>query len=153
GRVKDDLVAVKRQVGDDTALLEVPETVLKAVREGPLAYLDKALPKFEDGFPVDKNVTKLVIERGTTYEIVKETKDKQDTWKIKKPTEQDGRNADPQAVGAILGALNRLTALKLVSDKPGDELLRSYGLKPPQTKVTVTVTKDGKDTAYEYEFG
>jgi hypothetical protein len=153
GREKGELVAVKRQVGDEVMLAQVPLSVLKAVREGPLAYLDKTLPKFEDAFPIDKNVTKVVIDRGTTYEIVKETKDGKDTWKIKKPTELDGRNADPQAITAILGGLNRLTALKLISEKPGDELLRLYGLKPPQTKVTLTLTKDGKDTTYEYEFG
>src|SRR5262249_17705720 len=70
GAVKDELVAVKRQVGDDTTLLQVPVTVLEAVRQGPLAYLDKTLPKFEDAIPIDKNVSKVVIERGgKTYEI------------------------------------------------------------------------------------
>jgi hypothetical protein len=156
GRVDSNLVAVKREAGGETTLLKVPASVLELVQKGPLAYTERTLPKFNEGDP-SQDVTKLVLTRGgVTTEITRDTKaaSPAEAWKIDKPANLAGRLADYAAVDAILRVLNGLRATKLVSDKPEPEVVdREFGLKTPATKATVTLTKDGKTTTYDYEFG
>jgi Domain of unknown function (DUF4340) len=155
-----ELVAVKREVKRkdgqyDVTLVRVPKPVLDKAKEGPLAYLDKTLSHFtEQGMMPWPGVTKLVIQRGgQTIELARE-KDEQ-PWKIVKPTELAGRDAEPSKVENVLATLNRLIAVRLVTEKAKDdvELDRDYGLKTPQAKVEITVTKDGKPVTSTYDFG
>ncbi len=156
GAVQDNLVAVKREAGGETAILKVPASVLEQVRNGPVAYLDRVLPKFNEADPTH-DVTKLVIVRnGVTTELTKDPKASSPAvaWKLDKPADLAGRTADVAAVDGILRTLNNLRAVKLVSEKPEAEVVdREFGLKTPATKATVTLTKDGKATTYEYDFG
>ena len=55
-----DIVYVRREAGDEKALVAAPVNILDKVLQKPLAYLDRTLPSF----PVDGDVTKLIIERG-----------------------------------------------------------------------------------------
>jgi hypothetical protein len=93
----------------------------------------------------------LVIERGgTTTEVAREKPDA--PWKIIKPEPKD-RTADSFAVEDILRDLNSLRAESLVTEKATEAKLGEYGLRPPETKVTITLTKDGKPQTFEYDFG
>lgn len=156
GGVADNLVAVKREAGGETTLLKVPANILDRVKSGALAYTDKVLPKFND-FDASKDVTKLVLVRGgVTTELTHDPKASATagSWKFDKPAELAGRTADAPAVDSVLRALNNLRAAKLVSEKPDPQVFdREFGLKTPTTKATVTVTKDGKSTSYDYDFG
>jgi hypothetical protein len=155
--VQDKLVAVKREAGDDTALLRVPEHVLDRLKEGALAYMDKELPRFNTLDPAE-NVTKLTLVRGgVTTEVTRDAKapaGSPPAWKITKPEAQAGRAADPRAVEDILRTLNNLRPTRLVAEKPDPAVLeKDYGLKAPALKAVVTLTKDGKETNWEYDFG
>jgi len=149
-------VVVKREAeGEKPALLRVPVVVYERVTEGPLAYMDKTLPQFNPvalGDP-GKDVTKLVYEQGgTTTEITREKPEA--PWKIVKPADLAGRDADPLTVSRLLHTLNNLRAVKLVTEQTSKEDLdRKYGLATPAARAVVTVTKDGKPTTYEFDFG
>jgi Domain of unknown function (DUF4340) len=151
-------VVVKREAeGEKPALLRVPVVVYERVTEGPLAYMDKTLPQFNPAAlgrsDPDKDVTKLVYEQGgTTTEVTREKPDAK--WKIVKPADLAGRDADPLTVSSLLNTLNNLRAVKLVTEQASKEDLdRKYGLTTPAARAVVTVTKDGKPTTYEFDFG
>jgi hypothetical protein len=152
------LVAVKREVrrkdGWDVTLVKIAETALDEARKGPLAYMDRTLERFSDsGLPPWKGVTKVVIQRGNT--AVEAAREKDDApWKIVRPTEQAGRNAETGKIDDLLRSMNRLTAQQLAAEKATDEELdKKYGLKAPQARVEITVKKDDKPVTYAYEFG
>jgi hypothetical protein len=154
-------VAVLRKKADDKegTLVMVPESVLDLVKQGPLAYLDKALRQYAPGsFEAAKDVMKLELDRGgKKYVIVKDEAGKEkggSGWKIESPADLAGRSADPQAIDGILNTLNRLQAQKLVAEKADSaQLEKEYGLKPPAVKAVVTLKQDGKEKSYEYDFG
>jgi hypothetical protein len=156
GNVSENLVAVKREAGGETMLLKVPAAVLDRVKNGPLTYMDRTLPKFNELDP-SQDVTKLVVVRnGVTTELTLDTKAASPAvaWKFDKPADLAGRTADALAVETIVRTLNNLRAVKLVSEKADPEVFdREFGLKTPTTKAVVTLTKDGKATTYEYDFG
>jgi hypothetical protein len=148
--------AVERKRDGETAgtLVMVPEGLLDLLKRGPLEYLDKELPQFSPGsFDATQNVTKVELDRdGTTYVLAR--KKGAEGWTFEKPADMAGRSAGPEAVRGILNALNRLRATKLVAEKAGPATLdKDYGLSKPVLKAVVTVSKDGKDTAHEYDFG
>jgi hypothetical protein len=149
-------VAVERKRDGEAAgtLVMVPEGLLDMLKKGPLEYLDKELPQFSPGaIDAAPNVTKLELDRdGTTCVLAR--KKGAPGWTFEKPADMAGRSADPQAVDGVLNTLNRLRAVKLVSEKAGPATLdKDYGLSRPAVKAVVTVSKDGKDTAHEYDFG
>jgi hypothetical protein len=148
-------VVVERVRGDEKegTLVRVPEVLLDMVKKGPLAYLDKTLPRFNPTAPAGKDVTRLVLERGgTTYQIGRGKEGA--PWKFDLPKDLAGRKADPQKVEGILNYLNDLQAHKLVAEKADAAALdKEYNLRAPPVKAVVTVTRDGKPTAYEYAFG
>jgi Domain of unknown function (DUF4340) len=156
GNVDSNLVAVKRESGGETSLMKVPVSILDNVKNGPLFYADRTLPKFNAADPLE-DVTKLVIVRnGGTTELTKDAKAASPAvaWKIDKPAALAGRTADANAVDTIIRVLDSLRAVKLVTETAEPEVVdREFGLKTPSMKATVTVTKDGKATDYEYEFG
>lgn len=156
GKVENNLVTVQREIGDEKILVMVPSHFLERVKDGPLAYLDRALPKFNELNPA-LNVTKLTLMRsGVTTEITKDAKvaAPDQAWKFDKPADLAGRTADTRAVETILSTLNGLTTPKFVSDKADAEIVdKEFGLKTPNLKATITVSKGDKPTAYDYEFG
>jgi peroxiredoxin len=158
GKREDGLVAVERLMAGDSepSIVKVPDVLLDRVKDGPLAYYDKSLPQFNPGsFFGDENVSKLVLQRGNdTFEISREGGKADAAWKFVKPEALAGRSADATSVKEILTSLNRLRAKRLVADKPSaDALDKEYGLKSPSLKAVVTLTKDGKDSEFTYEFG
>jgi hypothetical protein len=152
-------VAVERKRDGEAAgtLVMVPEGLLDMLKKGPLELLDKDLPQFSPGaIDAASNVTKLELDRdGTTYVLArKKGATGAAAWTFEKPADMAGRSADPMVVDNILNTLNRLRAVKLVSEKAGPATLdKDYGLAKPGVKAVVTVSKDGKDTAWEYDFG
>jgi hypothetical protein len=97
-------------------------------------------------------VTKVEIQRGgTKTEVSREKPDA--PWKIVKPDDQAGRTAESLAVENVLRELNNLRAEKLVTEKADEKQLGDFGLRPPQSKVVITLTKDGKPQTFEYDFG
>ena len=101
-------------------------------------------PFVEGGLPPWPGVTKVIIQRGKT--TIEATRDKDDApWKIVEPTDMKGRNADTKKIDDLLFRINKLTAQRLVDDKPKDDDVQgTYGVKSPAAKVEVTMTKDGK---------
>jgi hypothetical protein len=150
------LVAVKREVhpkdGDPVVtLVKITETALDEVRKGPMAYMDRTLERFTDsGLPPWKGVTKVVIRHGD--KVVEAARDKDDApWKIVKPEDRAGREAEKAKVEDLLGTINRLSAQQLVEEKAkDDDLDKKYGLKAPQARVEITVKKDDKPVTYDF---
>lgn len=154
-RVSGQVAVERKREGEATGtLVLVPEGLLDLVRRPPLEYLDKELPQFSPGsIDATQNVTKLELDRdGTSYVLAR--KKGSEGWTFDKPADMAGRSADSNAVRDILNTLNRLRAAKLVSEKASPAALeKDYGLAKPALKAVVTVTKDGKDTTHEYDFG
>jgi hypothetical protein len=154
-RVSGQVAVERKREGEKTGtLVMVPEGLLDMLKKGPLEYLDKELPQFSPGsFDATPNVTKLELDRdGTTYVLSR--KKGATGWTFEKPAGMAGRSADQRAVDNVLNKLNRLRAVKLVSEKAGPVTLdKDYGLSKPTLKAVVTVNKDGKDTTFEYAFG
>jgi hypothetical protein len=154
-RVSGQVAVERKREGEATGtLVMVPEGLLDLVKKAPLEYLDKELPQFSPGsIDATQSVTKLELDRdGTTYVIAR--KKGAEGWTFDKPADMAGRSADPNAVRDVLNTLNRLRAAKLVTEKAGPATLeKDYGLAKPALKAVVTVTKDGKDTTHEYDFG
>jgi hypothetical protein len=141
-------ITVKRQTPDETTVVLVPDRVVDKVTAGPLAYLDKALPKLEG------DVTKVVIDRGgEAWELKEEKKNGKTSWKIEKPKELAGGTADAGAVSHITNDLSFLRAEKLLEEKATPDLEKKYGLDKPKAKVVLTTTKDGKNEEHVYVFG
>jgi hypothetical protein len=154
GKREDGKVAVKRQAGDDVVLAWVPELLFDKAKEGALAFLSKNLPEFNEGTSdASHEVTSVELQRGGTTYVLTREKDK--PWKIEKPEDLAGRTADANQVRFLLGNLNRMRATKLIAEKPSDaQLDKEYGLKTPQTRAVVTVTRPGqKPEKFEYDFG
>jgi hypothetical protein len=154
GHKVGNAVAVERQFGDEPAgtIVEVPDRVLDQVRKSPLDYLDRELPKFSTGFEGFKDVTKVLIQRGS--DTVEVARDKPELpWKITKLPEKTAQTADAHAVEDLLRSLNDLKPARLVAEKATAAQLDEYGLKAPANKVVVTLTRDGKPQTFEYAFG
>jgi hypothetical protein len=154
-RVSGQVAVERKREGEKAGtLVMVPEGLLDMLKKGPLEYLDKKLPQFSpDSLDATSNVTKLELDRdGTTYVLSR--KKGATGWTFEKPAGMAGRSADQRAVDNVLNKLNRLGAVKLVSEKAGPAALeKDYGLSKPALKAVVTVNKDGKDTTFEYAFG
>ena len=157
GAVADKLVVVKREAHhkdwSESALVKAPDLLLDQAKQGPLAYYDKKLPKFTQGFDLpDKGVVKLTLDRNGEHFVIARAEAKPESpWKFDEPKEMAGRKADPAAVQAILGTLDGLKATRLAAENPKEEDVdKEYGLKTPALKAEVT--KDDK-TTYTYDFG
>ncbi len=162
GRMATDVV-VKREVLSEepekpptVTLMRVPVVIYDRVTEGPLAYLDRSLPKFSPSGEVTRDVTQLIYEQdGKVTEVTKERGDNK-PWKIVKPTDLAGREANPLTLSVLLEHLNRLRAVKLVADKGTPEYekkLKESGLETPSARATLIVSPEGKPIKYEYLFG
>lgn len=148
-------VYVKRELPDQPAtLLEIRDVLYERLSEGALAYLDRRLPGFRPGTTdAVSTVTRVTFTHGgKTTEIVRAKEG--EPWKVVEPKDLAGRLVDANAVSALLGGLNRLTASKFVTDKPTPaQLGGEFGLNPPAEKAQVTLTKDGKELTYSFLFG
>ncbi|MGL4552999.1 MAG: DUF4340 domain-containing protein, partial [Gemmataceae bacterium] len=152
GLTQGDSVAVERTWGNSTAIVLVPKDLLTAVQQRPLDYFDRSLPPFNPG-SAEENVTKVEITRpGEAFEVVREKGT--GPWKVTKPDALKGRAASDEVLRGLLGDLNRITAKEIVAEKADPkDLGREYDLEKPPVRVAVTVTKDGKETKHEFDFG
>jgi hypothetical protein len=157
GKREGDYVVVKREMGDEVTFVKVPYLLLDAAKEGALAYLSKDLPPFNEGtMDPTIDVTKLeLLRNGTTYVITRDTTKENAPWKIEQPADLAGRTADAMQVRFLLNNLNNLRATRLIAEKATEaQLDKEYGLKNPETKAVVTVTrKNEKPQTFEYLFG
>jgi hypothetical protein len=154
GKKDNNAVYVRRESGNDKAIVAVPATLLSKVDQGRLAYLDRTLPSFSE----NADVAGLLLERGgQTFDIEKEKKDDKTpgVWKLKQPKDLAGRTANAVNLDNIVAELRGLHTDKLVSDKASPAALEEYGLKSPALKATVKVKdKDGKKSEdWTYFFG
>jgi hypothetical protein len=120
--------------------------LLAKVNQGPLAYLDRELPKFDAA----AEVTTLVLDRGgETFEVSKDG----ENWKFQQPKDLAGRSAEAKTVQDIITLLRMLRADKLEAEGTVD--LDKYGLKTPQVKATVKLKAkdDQKPEEWVYLFG
>jgi hypothetical protein len=152
GKKAGSLVLAKREAGGKTLVARVKDVVLERVSDGPIAFLDKSLPRFDE-VPSAKTVlvTGLLVKRddGVVYEM---KRDKEESpWKLVQPKSSEGKDAVASAVRVAVSALNNLHAEKLITDRADD--LKTYGLDRPTARAEVTFKKDGKDEAWVYEFG
>lgn len=159
GNRKEGMAAVERKFAGDAegTVVMVPLRLLDQVREGPQVYLDKKVPSFAKDFSGLQDVTRVKIEKGgTTVEVARGKKEENKPapeWKIEKPEGQAGRKADSFVVDDLLRDLHDLKAEKFVTEKATASQLTDYGLSSPSSKVTITMTKDGKPETAEYDFG
>jgi hypothetical protein len=154
GSREGDLVAVERTWGKDSTLVMVPASVFDQVRKAPLAYFDRSLPEYNpESRQPDAGVTRLELRREGKDFVLTRAKDGA-PWKIDKPAELTGRGADAAVVTRFLDTLSRLRAVEVAAEKATPaELDKTYNLKTPPYRAAVTVTKDGKSTSHEYDFG
>jgi hypothetical protein len=152
GILHQGMVAVERVWEGDTAIVMVPPTLLDQMRKGPLAYMDKSLPRFNPGLRSDQDVNKIEIVRGSeTIEISRATE--KDPWKFTKPANLQGRQASSAVLNNILDDLNTLRAEEIVREKADQKDLALFELAKPPVRVTVTITKDKKSTTHTFDLG
>ncbi len=148
-------VYVKRELADEPpAVFEIKDVLFERLGAGPLAFLDLHLPGFRPGtLDAVSTVTRVQFTHDGKPTEVARTKDS-DPWKFVLPKDLEGRTADANAVSALLGGLNRMTATRYVVEKATPtQLTNDYNLNPPAEKIAVTLTKDGKPVVYEFHFG
>ena len=105
-----------------------------------LALRDKSLLSFDPW-----KVKSLTIERGPeTIALEKPA----DGWKVVRPVEAP---ADGPTVTDLLSAVDRMRALRFVSEKAGDADLKSWGLASPAARLTVL--QEGWDGSRTILFG
>ena len=158
GAVADNLVVIKREANhkdwSESALVKASDLLLDQVKAGPLAYYDKKLPKYNEGFTLpDKGLVKLTLDRGAgEHFVVSRADSKQETpWKFEEPKDWASQKPDPSVVMGVLATLNGLRATRLVAEDPKpDDIDKEYGLKTPALKAVVA--KDDM-TSYTFEFG
>jgi hypothetical protein len=139
GKTDKDLVYVRRKEGETSRILAVPATVLDKVKQGPLAYLAKAIPSFT----IDQ-ATRMEIDRDGKHYVVENTGSE---WKLTAPAELAGK-ADQHAVNDnILAELSRLHPERLVAEKPDDK--DTFGLKKPSLSIAVDL-RGGKKMTYQF---
>ena len=142
--------------GEKPALLRVPVVVYERVTEGPLAYMDKTLPQFNPAGS-ERAIRPRRSRNWSTSRAGRQRKSPGRSRRLRgrsssPPTWRP--DADPLTVSRLLHTLNNLRAVKLVTEQASKEDLdRKYGLATPAARAVVTVTKDGKPTPYEFDFG
>lgn len=153
GSTERDQVAVERVWDGESAVVLVPVALLDLVRKGPLAYLDKSMPKFNSSPRADQDVTKVEITQGgETTEVARATE--KDPWKFTKPARLAGKPASGGTIGNLLDDLNSLRADELAAEKPdANDLASKYDLAKPPVRVVVTISKDKKDTPHTFDLG
>jgi hypothetical protein len=150
------LVYVRREAGPDRTVVTVADSLLDRVTVGPLAFLERKLPRFaEEGSGAVQNVTKFVLNRGgQSWELAREKTGDKAVWKFVQPKTLAGRMASELNVDEAIRDLAGLQPSKLVAEKPPEtDLDQLYGLKSPALKATVTVSREGKSEDWVYAFG
>lgn len=160
---KDHTVNVLRDTGDRKTRLTLSDKMLSRLDADRLSYLDRTLPTFDEKTPLAKITIQHKGDAKKDIELVKEKKDDQSIWAIKKPDNLVGHTADPLFIRRLIEDLRNLRTDKLVAEKPADakeseafaKELAKYGLSPAETTVTVTHDKNDKgvSTEYIYTFG
>ncbi len=154
GKSDGPLVVVRRTGAADALTAKIDTSLLTAALRGPVAYLDKNLPSFNpQAQDPSENVTRLkVVVGGKPSEIEREKADA--PWKFVCPKERIGLAVSANTVRGILGTINNLRALAIVSEKASEvQLDKEFGLKTPTTQIVVTIGKDKDAKTWEFSFG
>ncbi|MCS6849975.1 MAG: DUF4340 domain-containing protein [Gemmataceae bacterium] len=149
---KDDLVYVRRTVGDEATIVTVPKSILEKVDVEPISFLARAIKTFTR----DDEITGLtVVHDKTTYKLAKETKDDKKTWTFTEPKDLAGRVGNASKIDQFIQDLRELHAYRYVRENPSDTDLSRYGLLTPNLVATVLArkTKDAKPEEFVFEFG
>ncbi|MFQ3592148.1 MAG: DUF4340 domain-containing protein [Gemmataceae bacterium] len=144
-------VAVERLWGDSKTLVLAPRELLTLVDQRPLDYYDRSVPAFNSG-SAEEGVTRIEIQRdGMRYDLKRE---KEGSWKIQAPNNLKGRTANDEVIRRLLSDLNRIRAKEIVAEQADPKTLASeYNLEKPPVSILVTLSKDGTDTTYRFDFG
>src|SRR5262245_24681551 len=131
GKADKETVAAERVTADGlVSRFTVPKAMLDAVSppEGPLAFLDPALPPFESF-----DVAKVELLRGAKKEELEKGTGKQaGRWLVKEGREQSDQNlADPIRTDLLFRVLGGLQAKKWLKPLDAKANLDDYGLKTP----------------------
>lgn len=154
GKTEGPLVVVRRTGTADPLVAKVDVSLATNALRGPVAYLDKNLPSFNPAAQdPTENVTKVkLVRNGKTVEIEREKADA--PWKFITPKEQSALAVSGNTVRGLLGTINNLRALSIVSEKATEaQLDKDFGLKTPNTQVVVTTGKDKEAKTWEFSFG
>lgn len=141
GKADKDNVAVERVTADGlVSRFTVPKSMLDAVSptEGPLAFLDPALPPFETF-----DVAKVELQRGAKkVELEKGTGKHAGRWLVKEGREESDQNpADVARADLLFRMLGGLQAKKWLKPLDAKANLDDYGLKTPVLSATVVLKK------------
>lgn len=154
GKKEDNVIYVKRQIGDEKPTLLAVETSALAEKldDGALAYLERMLPPL----PLEETITKIVLQhQDLTFELEKnDDKSAPPVWTVVQPAYFKGRTGDPGNISRLITALRHLNADKFVAEKPSDaELEAKYGLKLMPLKITLTTKEKDKAEDHVFLFG
>ncbi len=133
GKADKETVAVLR--GTDARFV-VPKAMLDAAApaEGPLAFLDSALPAFDV-----TDIIRLELQRGAKkLELERATGSQAGRWLVKEGKDKADQNlADVQRSTMVFNLMGGLTAKKWHKRLDAKDDLDAYGLKTPTLSVTV----------------
>jgi hypothetical protein len=146
GKKDKDIGYVRRQVGIVSNLLSMPDATLTIAARPFADYLDPTLPSFPYS-----NAVKITFNRGAVkYEIEKDRGDPSSAvWKILQPPDLAGRAGDAEKLAQIVGNLQTLHAVKIVTRKATDAELERYGLKVPKVEVAVFIKDEKEPKVYQ----
>jgi hypothetical protein len=118
----------------------VSGSIGEAARKDLQALRDKALLAFDPW-----KITRLTLERGAETVALEKPAD---GWKLVRPVETP---ADGPTVTDLLSAVERLRALRFVTEKATDADMKSFALEPPAARLTLQ--QEGWDAARTILFG
>ncbi|WP_422930298.1 DUF4340 domain-containing protein [Singulisphaera sp. PoT] len=128
------------RIGEEPAILAIPDTFLKELPSDSFAYRNRQV--------VDLNppeVSRLVVERdGQELTLERGLSNDPNRWKMTAPVEA---SADNESITKILLILSKLTAQRFVADNL--DKAREYGLDNPSVTVRWTISPNGMPTASE----
>ncbi|MCS7046280.1 MAG: DUF4340 domain-containing protein, partial [Gemmataceae bacterium] len=141
GKVDKDSVAVLRTSGDGlTSRFLVPKSMYEAVAppEGALAFLDLALPRFDQA-----DVTRVTLQHGSkVVELARGVGDHAGRWMVRESQKVGDENlADAAKTEIIWQRVGNLTAKKWIKKLDPKDDLDQFGLKNPSLVVTVKATR------------
>lgn len=143
GKKEGDKVFVRKIEGGLKTDYKFPDSLVPVVAKTRLDFLD---PSFAGFSPTV--ATKVVIA-GPGGKVTEVVKGKDDKWTFTQPAELKGKDADPDKVLSLLGAIATTSPDKVVSDAATPEELKKLGLDPARLNVTVGLP-EGLERVYDF---